>query len=435
MKSLKTNLQESLNEFAFKGAPNGFPINFDEDLDENFTVSSASVTKSGLIKVSINGQPYTYEAVSGSPREIMDKFEKMLKYSSGRALAFLKSAAKHVGGGKLPLKESNTFNFHDIKKGMYITFIVPGETTKESTSKVLDIKSSKSEDFAVVEFEGKSINVPFSNIGNIRNSLKESLTDQQILYNKKNAVVILDTINAIKTKLINEPQLFNAVKKVLRRLTSNGNADEVIFSVAEDLGWFEHKQYDKIYLKLIGYIQGTLQLHVSDNMGKNKLIMKTLKSYLNESLVEGKCPESGCIKKVGELKESKSIVNEQNVKTFDEIIDMQSKFARDDETFDSLKHRSSSTFTLKLIDTDFIDTGIIDITSDSYIKELSKYQKNPTKYKKDIEIIENIIRLVKSKAKINPIVISRTHFLLDGYHRLIAYKHLGIKKVWAYVEN
>lgn len=55
-----------------------------------------------IITIEINGKPYDYKASGVSFEELLRKFKKMLGFSEGKALVWLKKNAEHVGGGKLP---------------------------------------------------------------------------------------------------------------------------------------------------------------------------------------------------------------------------------------------------------------------------------------------------------------------------------------------
>ena len=75
-------------------------ISGDFEIDENLIVDPLDVTKD-FFYVSINGTVYGYQAKSGGNIEDLAKtFKGMLKYSAGRALAWLKKNAELVSGSK-----------------------------------------------------------------------------------------------------------------------------------------------------------------------------------------------------------------------------------------------------------------------------------------------------------------------------------------------
>jgi hypothetical protein len=75
-------------------------------LEENLIVDPLDITKD-FFYVSINGTVYGYQAKSGGNVEDLAKtFKGMLKYSAGKALAWLKKNAELVSGSKKALNEA-----------------------------------------------------------------------------------------------------------------------------------------------------------------------------------------------------------------------------------------------------------------------------------------------------------------------------------------
>jgi hypothetical protein len=131
----------------------------------------------------------------------------------------------------------------------------------------------------------------------------------------------------------------------------------------------------------------------------------------------------------------------------DDLINLQRKGAREEDAWDNIKDLDKSTqFKLvkdyPLSDIIWNEKGV-DILQKQKNRldrlkakdDGSAYYKRTVKYEEtELEHIENLIKKVKAKVKLNPIVISKTDRLLDGYHRAGVYQLLGIKKVDVYKE-
>jgi disulfide oxidoreductase YuzD len=147
------------------------------------------------------------------------------------------------------------------------------------------------------------------------------------------------------------------------------------------------------------------------------------------------------------IKEYKEFINESNIISKDDLINMQRKGARAEDTWDMIKHKDKDTkFELEKgvpisnIEWDEKNADIVD-KQKRRIQRLkdksdgSSYYVKMIKYEEDeLGHIENLINMIKSHAKLNPIIVSKDYRVLDGYHRIGAYKHLGIKKVNVYRE-
>jgi hypothetical protein len=78
----------------------------DFEIDENLIVDPLDVTKD-FFYVSINGTVYGYQAKSGGNAEdLANTFKGMLKYSAGKALAWLKKNAELVSGSKKAIQHA-----------------------------------------------------------------------------------------------------------------------------------------------------------------------------------------------------------------------------------------------------------------------------------------------------------------------------------------
>lgn len=76
--------------------------NLIELVDETAGLEVIPVGVTGnVFNVKINGTEYGFEALSGKIDDVYKSFTGQLKYSAGRALAWLKKNAKQVSGGKL----------------------------------------------------------------------------------------------------------------------------------------------------------------------------------------------------------------------------------------------------------------------------------------------------------------------------------------------
>jgi len=69
-----------------------------ESLDESVDVRYLGIDKD-VLYITINGVKYGYKAVAEPLSEIDRKFRKMLTFSAGKALTWLKKVAQHVYGG------------------------------------------------------------------------------------------------------------------------------------------------------------------------------------------------------------------------------------------------------------------------------------------------------------------------------------------------
>jgi len=131
----------------------------------------------------------------------------------------------------------------------------------------------------------------------------------------------------------------------------------------------------------------------------------------------------------------------------DEIINMQRKGARTEDEWDMIKDKSKDTkFELEenvpidKIQWDNKDSDILEKQKRRLqrLKDESNGSQTYLRRIKDEEIelahIENLIKMIKSRVKLNPLIVDKNYRLLDGYHRIGAYKHLGIKKVNVYKE-
>jgi len=131
----------------------------------------------------------------------------------------------------------------------------------------------------------------------------------------------------------------------------------------------------------------------------------------------------------------------------DEIINMQRKGARTEDEWDMIKDKSKDTkFELEenvpidKIQWDNKDSDILEKQKKRLqrLKDESNGSQTYLRRIKDEEVelahIENLIKMIKSRDKLNPLIVDKNYRLLDGYHRIGAYKHLGIKKVNVYKE-
>jgi hypothetical protein len=118
-------------------------------LEENLIVDPLDLTKD-FFYVSINGKVYGYQAKpGGNIEDVATTFKKMLKYSAGKALAWLKKNTELAlgAGGSGPLREKN-----DEK---YIAYIddrrKPGGSDKEIKKDYnLDVEDRTSSGFSIV---------------------------------------------------------------------------------------------------------------------------------------------------------------------------------------------------------------------------------------------------------------------------------------------
>ena len=93
--------------------------NFDNflELDESLTIDPVSLSND-FFYISINGRVYGYQANSGGNiQEIAETFKKMLKYSAGRALAWLKKNTQLVSGSVKEGEDSKMKSFQEFRDG------------------------------------------------------------------------------------------------------------------------------------------------------------------------------------------------------------------------------------------------------------------------------------------------------------------------------
>ncbi|MCK9575749.1 MAG: ParB/Srx family N-terminal domain-containing protein [Candidatus Pacearchaeota archaeon] len=134
-------------------------------------------------------------------------------------------------------------------------------------------------------------------------------------------------------------------------------------------------------------------------------------------------------------------INESSNEIFtsSDIIDLQKNGARPDDTWQSIK--SSAKF--QKID----NVSISKINwSEKNVDILKKQERrlnrlfdedDGTQYYKDaikreqseLQHIQNLIQMVKSNKKLNPIVVDSNYRLLDGFHRIGAYQIAGKKTI------
>jgi hypothetical protein len=109
-------IAQSLNESA--SAEDILEVYEEFGLEENLIIDPLDLTKD-IFYVSINGKTYGYQAKpGGNIEDAATTFKKMLKYSAGRALAWLKKNTELAlgAGGSGPLREG--FNPSDVSKAV-----------------------------------------------------------------------------------------------------------------------------------------------------------------------------------------------------------------------------------------------------------------------------------------------------------------------------
>jgi hypothetical protein len=147
------------------------------------------------------------------------------------------------------------------------------------------------------------------------------------------------------------------------------------------------------------------------------------------------------------IKTFESFIVENTVYQKDEIINMQRKGARTEDDWSNIKDKSKNTkFELEenvpidKIQWEDKDSDILEKQKRRLqrLKDRSTGSVYDLRRIKDEEVelshIENLIKMIKSNVKLTPLVVDKNYRLLDGYHRIGAYKHLGIKKVNVYKE-
>jgi len=101
---MKPKMQLSLNE-SLAASLNDYDIHaLEESLIYKLAEAGLTIKNLGVVnnelRIVINGHEYGYMPISGSVDDLNRTFSGMLKYSAGRALAWLKKHSKLSSGSK-----------------------------------------------------------------------------------------------------------------------------------------------------------------------------------------------------------------------------------------------------------------------------------------------------------------------------------------------
>jgi len=98
-------------------------------------------------------------------------------------------------------RKQENFNIDDIKPGITVKYIVPGELHKTAIGKIIGLDSTKTEDFAIIKVNGKERYIPYSHIGSIikEQSINESIDEKM----KKTAAADYKKLEKILKDLTN----------------------------------------------------------------------------------------------------------------------------------------------------------------------------------------------------------------------------------------
>ncbi|MCK9574585.1 MAG: hypothetical protein WC979_01630 [Candidatus Pacearchaeota archaeon] len=133
--------------------------------------------------------------------------------------------------------ESELLENKDIRlltKGDKIEFVVPGTSNELGEETVINRVSSRSEDFAVVKYKGKEINVPFSHISYIverefSSEERQKLTDKGFAMEDGSYPIetVKDLQNAIRAFGRTGANKAETKKHIIKRAKALGKPDEL----------------------------------------------------------------------------------------------------------------------------------------------------------------------------------------------------------------